>query len=118
MLRKPHRSFVTIFSFLGILALLLTACGPSGTPTGAGSGSASTGKPVRGGTWTDDLYEEPSSLIPNGSSETFADLVDETIWTPLFIGKPDGTIAPALVSEVPTATNGDISSDLKTWTFK
>jgi peptide/nickel transport system substrate-binding protein len=64
------------------------------------------------------LYEEPSSLIPNGSSETFADLVDETIWAPLFIGKPDGTIAPALVSEVPTATNGDISSDLKTWTFK
>jgi peptide/nickel transport system substrate-binding protein len=120
MLRKPNRSFVTIFSFLGILALLLAACGPSGTPTGSGSGSgsASSGKPVRGGTWTDDLYEEPSSLLPNGSSETFAYLLDTTIWAPLFLGKPDGTIAPGLIAEVPTSTNGDISSDLKTWTFK
>lgn len=117
MLRKPQRSFVTIFSFLGILALLLTACGPSGTPTGS-TGSGSSGKPVRGGTWIDDLYEEPSSLIPNGSSQTYAFLVDEAIWAPLFLGKPDGTITPGLVSEMPTTANGDISSDLKTWTFK
>jgi len=119
MLRKPHRSFVTIFSFLGILVLLLSACGPSGAPTGAGTGSsASSGKPVRGGTWTDDLYEEPSSLIPNGSSETFANLVDESIWAPLFIGKPDGTMAPGLVTEVPTVANNGVSADGKTWTFK
>jgi peptide/nickel transport system substrate-binding protein len=117
MLRKPHRSFVTIFSFLGILALLLTACGPSGTPTGATSGS-SGGKPVRGGTWIDDLYEEPSSLVPNGSPQTYAALMDNAIWAPLFVGKPDGTIAPGIVSEMPTTANGDISADLKTWTFK
>jgi peptide/nickel transport system substrate-binding protein len=117
MLRKPHRSFVTIFSFLGILALLLTACGPSGTPTGT-TGSNTGGKPVRGGTWIDDLYEEPSSLIPNGSSQTYAFLVDQAIWAPLFLGKPDGTIAKGLASEMPTTANGGISSDLKTWTFK
>ena len=118
MLRRPYRTFVTTFSLLGILALLLAACGPSGTVSTSSSSSSSSGKPVRGGTWTDDLYEEPSSLIPNGSSETFATLVDQTIWAPLFVGKPDGTLAPALATEVPTATNGDISSDLKTWTFK
>jgi peptide/nickel transport system substrate-binding protein len=119
MLRKPQRSFVTLFSFLGILVLLLAACGPSGTPTGAGTGSsASSGKPVRGGTWTDDLYEEPSSLIPNGSVETYAMLMDESIWAPLFIGKPDGTIAPGLVAEIPTVANGGVSADGKTWTFK
>jgi peptide/nickel transport system substrate-binding protein len=117
MLRKTHRTFVTLFSFLGILALLLTACGPTGTPTSSTASSAS-GKPVRGGTWVDDLYEEPSSLIPNGSSQTYADLVDNTIWAPLFVGRPDGTIAPGLVSEMPTTANGGISADLKSWTFK
>lgn len=115
MLRRPYRTFMTAFSLLGILALLLAACGPSGTSSTA-TGAAS--KPVRGGTWIDDLYEEPSTLIPNGSSETYATLFDQTIWTPLFVGTPTGALASALTTEVPSATNGDISSDLKTWTFK
>jgi peptide/nickel transport system substrate-binding protein len=115
MLRRPYRTSVTTFSLLSILVLLLAACGPSGTPSTATSSSS---KPVRGGTWIDDLYEEPSTLIPNGSSETYATMVDQTIWTPLFVGTPTGALAPALTTEVPSATNGDISSDLKTWTFK
>jgi peptide/nickel transport system substrate-binding protein len=112
MLRKSHRPFVTLFSFLAILALLLTACGPTGSTGSSG------GKPVRGGTWIDDVYEDVSSLIPNGSPQTFAFLIDNSIWAPLFVGKPDGTIAKGLVSEMPTTANGDISADLKTWTFK
>jgi peptide/nickel transport system substrate-binding protein len=119
MLRRPYRTFMTTFSLLGILALLLAACGPSGSTTATSGGdSSSSSKPVHGGTWTDDLYEEPSSLIPNGSSETYAYLVDASIWAPLFLGTPEGNIVPGLASEVPTSTNGDISSDLKTWTFK
>lgn len=100
-------------SLLGMLSLLLSACGPSGAPA-----TQTSTKPVKGGTWIDDLYEEPDSLIPNGSVETFADIVDQTIWTPMFVGSPDGTIKPALAAEVPTAANGEISADLKTWTFK
>jgi peptide/nickel transport system substrate-binding protein len=102
------------FSFLATLTLLLSACGPTGTP----STNSNSSKPVKGGTWTDDLYEEPSSLIPNGSSETFAYLMDQTIWAPLFVGSPSGTIEPGLAQEIPTVANGDVSSDLKTWTFK
>jgi peptide/nickel transport system substrate-binding protein len=96
-----------------ILVLLLSACGPTGTPTS----KTSSGKPVKGGTWIDDLYEEPNSLIPYASSETFSDIVDSTLYTPLFLGDTSGNLQPALATEVPTAANGGISSDLKTWTF-
>ena len=113
MHKRPLGRLLMALSFMGVLVLLFSACGPSGaTPP-----KASTG-PVKGGTWIDDLYEEPDSLIPNGSVETFADLVDETIWAPVFIGGPDGSINPALAAEVPTLANGEISADLKTWTFK
>jgi peptide/nickel transport system substrate-binding protein len=63
------------------------------------------------------LYEEPDSLIPNASSETFSDLVDQTIYAPLFYGDSSGALHPGLVTEMPTVANGGISSDLKTFTF-
>src|SRR5205823_2067893 len=63
------------------------------------------------------LYEEPNSLIPNVSVETFSVMVDQSIWAPLFVGDPTGAIQPGLATVVPTAANGGISSDLKTWTF-
>lgn len=112
--RRP-RFLMVAFSITTMLLLALSACGAQGTPTGS---TTASGTPVHGGTWVDDLYEEPSSLIPNGSSETFANLFDETIWAPLFVGAPDGTIKPGLISEMPSNANGDVSADLKTWTFK
>ena len=77
----------------------------------------SAGTPVKGGTWTDDLYEEPSSLIPNGSSETFSDLVDTTIYAPLFLGNVKGNITPGIVTELPYDRQRWYQPDLKTWTF-
>jgi peptide/nickel transport system substrate-binding protein len=100
-----------------MLSLLLAACGPSGQATNPNS-SSDNGKPVHGGTWIDDIYQEPSSFIPNGSSQTFAVLVDQSIWSPIFLGTPQGTITPGLAQEVPSTTNGDISADGKTITFK
>ncbi len=116
MLKRPKaRSLVVAFSLLSVLILILSACGPSGTPS---TGGTTSGKPVHGGTWVDDLFEEPTSLIPLGSAETFADIVDQTIWTALFVGDSQGQLHPGLASEIPTLANGDISADLKTWTFK
>jgi len=102
------------FSLLSVLVLLLSACGgPQGTPTPTNGGAA-----VKGGTFTDDLYEDVDSLIPNGVSETYAVLVDQAIWTPIFYGDSHGNIHPGLASEIPTQANGEVSADLKTWTFK
>jgi peptide/nickel transport system substrate-binding protein len=109
---RPHVLMLSL-SLVSLLIMLLSACGAPGPnqPTGTG------GTPVKGGVWTDDLFEEPSSLIPNGSSETFADMLDNAIWAPLFYGNADGAITPGLVAQVPTLQNGGISQDLKTWKF-
>ncbi len=114
MLKRSNQTLAMMCSFMTLLALLLAACGPSGSP----STSSTSATPVRGGTWIDDIYEDCTSFIPNGSSETYCILLDNAIWTPLFSGTASGGIAPALASEVPTLANGDITSDLKTWTFK
>ena len=116
MLKRPKARGLTIaFSLLTVLMLFLSACAPQGsTPTN----NNNTGQPHKGGTWIDDLYEPVKSLIPNGVSETFADLVDQSLYLPLFYGDAQGHINPGLASEIPTVANGDVSSDLKTWTIK
>ena len=116
MLKRPRpRFFMLSFSLVVMFMLILSACG--GASSSSTSTTTSTGTPVKGGTWTDDLYEEPDSLLPNASSETFSDLVDTTIYAPLFLGDAKGQITPGIVTELPTTANGGISADLKTWTF-
>jgi peptide/nickel transport system substrate-binding protein len=102
------------FSVLGILMLLLSACGG---PTGSSTPSSSGGPAVKGGTWIDDLFEEPDSLIPNSSNETFASMMDYGLYAPLFYSTPEGAIKEGLATEVPTLANGGISQDLKTFVF-
>jgi peptide/nickel transport system substrate-binding protein len=116
MLKKPKPRFLMLsFSALAVLLMILSACG--GTATPSSTTPTTGGTPVKGGTWVDDLYEEPDSLIPNASSETFAAMVDYALWAPLVYGTPTGQLEPGLLTEVPTAANGGISSDLKTWTL-
>jgi peptide/nickel transport system substrate-binding protein len=114
MLKRPYSRLTLAFSLLTVLMLLISACGAQGTPTTTSNNT----NPVKGGTWIDDLYEPVQSLIPNGVSETFADLIDQTIYTPLLTGDTTGKIIPGLAKEVPSVTNGDVSADLKTWTYK
>jgi len=112
--RRRPQSLMIAFSFFAGLILLLGACGapsPGTTPPSGG------GTPVKGGTWTDDLFEEPDSLIPNASSETFSDEVDQSLYAPLFVGDSAGHITPGIVTPIPTIANGGVSADSKTWTF-
>lgn len=121
MPRKSRPRFsVMAFSLLSVLILLLSACGPTGTPTstGTGTGTNTNSKGVKGGTWIDDIPNEPGSLIPNGDSQTFSVMLDQALYAPLFVGDANGKINLGIVSEMPTAANSDISADLKTWTFK
>ena len=112
--RKP-RFLMMSFSLLAMLMLVLNACGASGSSATSSTGASST--PVKGGTWIDDLFEEPDSLIPNLSSETFASMVMDGLYAGLVYGTPQGQLMPGLATQVPTTANGGVSADLKTVTF-
>lgn len=116
MLQTARPRFLSIIvALLSAFALLLSACGPSGTPVSSSTNNNS--KPVKGGVWVDDLVNEPDSFIPNASVQTFATEVMQSLYAPLFTGSSDGTIIPGIATEVPTVANGGISADAKTWTF-
>ncbi len=116
MLKRPRpRLLMVSFSIFAALMLLLSACGASGTPT---TPSSSSGTPVKGGTWIDDIPNEPGSLIPNADSQTFDTLVEQTLYAPLFVGDYSGHITLGAAAEMPTVANGGASADGKTWTFK
>ena len=104
MLKKPRPRFLMMsFSLVAMLLLILSACGGASSSSSSSS-TPSAGTPVKGGTWTDDLYEEPDSLITNASSETFSDIVDTSIYAPLFLGNVKGQITPGMITELPTAS--------------
>src|SRR5919201_5533343 len=81
------------------------------------SGHAAVPGPVRGGTVIDGFFEEPARLIPNTINETFATMVQQTIFTPLFYTDDKGVLHPGLASQIPTVANGGISKDGLTYTF-
>jgi peptide/nickel transport system substrate-binding protein len=111
---KKTRWYLSSLSLLAVLALFFSACGAQGTPT---SQTANNANPVKGGTWIDDIANEPDSLIPNASSQTFAVLVENALYAPPFYGDTQGRITPGIVPTLPTVQNGGISSDYKTWKF-
>src|SRR6266852_9573531 len=103
MLKKPRSHFLVMsFSALAVLLMLLSACGGGGATTGTTPTTTSAGTPVKGGTWIDDLYEEPDSLIPNASNETFAAMMDYGLYAAMLYTTPAGTIMPGLVTTVPS----------------
>lgn len=113
MFKRPKpRMLMLSLSILSVLILLLSACGAPAPGQGNSNGAAQ-----KGGVWSDDLFEEPDSLVPNASSETFSDMVDQAIWAPLFYTDPSGNVQPGLATTVPTVANGGVSKDLKTWTI-
>src|SRR6266566_1118073 len=112
--RKP-RFLMMSFSLLVMLMLVLNACGASGSSATSSTGASST--PVKGGTWIEDLYEEPDSLLPNLTSETFASMVMDGLYAGLIYGDPQGKLLPGLATSVPTTQNGGVSADLKTVAF-
>jgi peptide/nickel transport system substrate-binding protein len=99
---------------LSLLLMLLSACSESSIPVQTENSQA---HPARGGTWVDDLNEDPTSLIPGASPQATAAIVDQAIYAPLFYGDVNGVLHPGLVTEIPTVANGGVSPDLTTWTF-
>lgn len=111
MLRK-RSLWYAMFGACMALTMALSACGPTST------GGNTAGQPKSGGTVTDGLFEEPDNLLVGQSNETYSNLVDATIWAPLIYTDSQGLLQPGLLTQIPTPSNGGISSDSKTYTFK
>lgn len=89
--------------------LILGACG------NAGPGSQKAQTPVRGGTMTVALWQEPNTLYPYYATQTVSNLVYEVALEGLVRTDPAGNYVPLLAKEVPTLKNGGVkvSSDGK-----
>jgi peptide/nickel transport system substrate-binding protein len=109
------RLFTLILSGASLLTIVLSSCTPAGTATKPVATVA--GQATNGGTWIDDLVNEPDSLLPNATIQTFAEIVMQALYAPLFIGNAEGHINAGIATRIPTVANGDISRDQKTWTF-
>src|SRR5262249_43925101 len=110
MLRKPAL-WPRAGGMLLLLVMMLSAC----DVTTSRCSSAACTPVVRGGTVIDAISQEPSSLLPQRSNQTFSLLVQAAIRTPLFATNDTGGIVPALATEVPTMANGGISHDGQRW---
>jgi peptide/nickel transport system substrate-binding protein len=109
---KKRRLWSIAIGVLFIAPMVLTACGGGNTTTTTG------GTPVKGGTVIDAISQEPNSLLPERSNQTFAQLVEASIRTPLFnTGDKAGEVVPVLATDVPTVANGGISADGLTYTI-
>jgi peptide/nickel transport system substrate-binding protein len=94
---------------LVLMTMLFAACGPTS------GGNTSTSNIVKGGTVINGLYEEPDTLLPYLTNETYAVIVDQALWAPLWYGDNQGVLHSG-IADLPTPANGYISSDLKTLT--
>ena len=100
-----------------LLGMPVMPARPRHTPRQPRVPRAATDKPVRGGTVTEAIQENPNHLLPGFSGSLYTLLVQQTIFAPLFYSDDHGNIQPGLASVVPTVKNGGISPDGKTYTF-
>lgn len=110
---SKHRKFwAVLVGAMFLVPMVLSACGPTSKKT------TTTGTIKNGGSVIDGLYEEPDTLLPMLTNETYSVIVDQALWAPLWYGDPQGQLHAGIATEVPSQANGDISSDLKTWKIK
>src|SRR5262249_45039873 len=89
-----------------LVALLLRAGAAAGwRVVGPGRPSASPSTTTRGGTVVDGLAEEPDTLLPMLTNETYAVIVDQSLWAPLWYGDTTGALHAGL-ADLPSQDNG------------
>src|SRR5262249_60691205 len=76
---------------------------------GAGGGGAPAAQaPIKGGTMTVAVWQEPNTLYPYYATQTVAGLVYEIALEGLVQVTPEGNYQPVLAKEVPTTGNGGL----------
>jgi ABC-type transport system substrate-binding protein len=122
---KGRRSTVGVLALLLLAALVLglAACGGSDSnETASAGGTDANAAPVMGGTLTVAFQGEPTELDPAIAWEVTSWGIMRLAYQGLlsYVPKPGeagAEIAPELATEVPTAANGGISADARTYTF-
>jgi len=123
---KGHRSaalaLVLVLPLLAALTLGLAACGGSSGSGASGGSSPATSTPVKGGTLTVTFQGEPTELDPAIAWEVTSWGIMRLTYQGLLsyvpaAGAAGSVLAPELATEVPSAANGGISADAKTYTF-
>ena len=88
--------------FIAMAALVgLAACG-------GGGGGLTAQAPVKGGTLTVAIWQEPNTLYPYYATQTVSTLVYEIALEGLVQVTPDGNYQAVLAREVPTIGNGGV----------
>jgi ABC-type transport system substrate-binding protein len=118
---RVHRPAVGVPALLLLAALVLgiAACGGSGD---SGGGSTPSSGPVKGGMLTVTFQGEPTELDPAIAWEVESWSIERLTYQGLLTYVPEAgaagaELAPELATEVPSAANGGISADAKTYTF-
>ncbi len=114
MKRWQHLAAITA-ALLALLSLL-AACGPSASTTNNGNST----QPKAGGNVVDIFDEEPDSLLPWNTGETFGLMAQQQLWAGLWNTDQNVniTLDGGIAKELPSIANGDVSSDLTTFTIK
>lgn len=121
--RRMTRRAVALSVSGGLMAALATACQPPGRQPASAPGT----QPAGGAEQRDlaprqefraNLGGEPPGLDPNLAAWADSIAVINIAWEGLLKFAPDLKVQPALASEVPSISNGGISQDGLTYTFK
>jgi peptide/nickel transport system substrate-binding protein len=101
-----------VVATLFALALLIAACGSSGSSSTSPSGSAAAGAPQKGGTLVFARTADLLSLDPTAIADNISIWAEEQIFDTLYTVNQDGKgVHPSL------ATGYTVSADNLTWTF-
>ena len=91
----------------GLVIAIAAVVGLGACGAGGGGGLAAQA-PVKGGTMTVAIWQEPNTLYPYYATQTVAQVVFETALEGLVQVLPDGTYNAVLAKEVPTTANGGV----------
>ena len=122
---KGRRSAVGMLALLLLTALVLglAACGGSDSgDTASTGGNDANAAPVMGGTLTVTYQGEPTELDPAIAWEVTSWGIERLTYEGLLsyvpeAGEAGSQLAPELATELPSASNGGVTADGKTYTF-
>lgn len=124
---RTNKGKAFLASFIGLLVMVLAACGSTSTTTGNSGGYSFTYNPTtpssKGGTVVFGDWQAPDNLNPFLTTSVVSVEVYNALWDSCLVQLPDLSLGlngykPDQCSEIPTVANGDVSTDGTTTLLK